>query len=248
MKDRHIEAIIFDLGNTLFYFDADWEDVSTHATEELFRNLINSGMSGINDGFPRAFLNRLKEYYLRRETDNREYTTLNVLKDLLSDWGYPKVEQSFLRSALSDYYAVTQTHWVLEEDVVEVLDELKSRNYRLGIISNAGDDADVQAIVDNAGIQGYFDVILSSAAYGIRKPDPRIFFHVLDRWNIAPSKVAMVGDTLDADILGAKNIGMFSIWITRRVDVPAIQGGKDIIVPNATIDELKTLPELLNTL
>ena len=89
-------------------------------------------------------------------------------------------------------------------------------NCSLGIFSNAGDDKDVQKLIENFGIRSYFDFVLTSAACFYRKPHPRAFEIALAQWNISPEEAAMVGDSLEADIFGGKNLGMKSIWITRR--------------------------------
>jgi FMN phosphatase YigB (HAD superfamily) len=52
--------------------------------------------------------------------------------------------------------------------------------YRLGLISNAGDDADVQTLLDQANLRAYFEIILTSAGQGIRKPNPKIFWTALN--------------------------------------------------------------------
>ena len=56
----------------------------------------------------------------------------------------------------------------------------------------------------------------------------------------------MVGDTLDADILGANKLGIYSIWITRRVDTPT--DGELLAQPQAIIKTLGELPGLLREL
>lgn len=70
----------------------------------------------------------------------------------------------------------------------------------------------------------------------------------LAHWGTLPAHAAMVGDTLGADILGAKNAGIFSIWITRRADNPANQAHLDTIQPDAQIAALDELPGLLQEL
>ena len=102
--------------------------------------------------------------------------------------------------------------------------------------------------MDKAEIRSFFDKILTSAGEGIRKPNPQIFQKLLDYWDLLPTQAAMVGDTLGADILGAKNAGIFSIWITRRADTPANHAHGDTIHPDATIDALNELPGLLDQL
>jgi putative hydrolase of the HAD superfamily len=102
--------------------------------------------------------------------------------------------------------------------------------------------------VDNAGIRGYFDFVLSSAACGIRKPNPSIFEVGLEHWRLVPSEAVMVGDTLGADILGARNAGIYSIWITRRADRPSNRDHAGTILPDDQIETLAELPEKLDSM
>ena len=113
----------------------------------------------------------------------------------------------------------------------------------MGIISNAGDDRDVQQLVENFDIGSFFDIVLTSAACGYRKPHKRIFELALEYFNIRAEEVAMVGDTLSADILGANQMGMYSIWITRRVEKEP--EGELPAQPQAVINSLAELPILL---
>ena len=106
----------------------------------------------------------------------------------------------------------------------------------------------VQTLVDKASLRPYFDLVLSSAACGVRKPSPRIFRIALEHWGVGPSHAVMVGDTLGADILGAHNAGIFSIWVTRRADTPANRVPAETVTPDAVIDNLAQLPALLEKL
>ena len=58
----------------------------------------------------------------------------------------------------------------------------------------------------------------------------------------------MVGDKLGADILGARNAGIYSIWMTRRADIPANRDHEDTIKPDVSINSLQELPALLSSL
>jgi HAD superfamily hydrolase (TIGR01662 family) len=242
---RPFEAILFDLGNTLIYFDAYWPSVLSEAIVALFNSLQASGLDLEREAFLIDFRLRLESYYQERETEFIEYTTHTVLRDLLSQTGYAAVPESVLRAALEAMYAVTQAYWKVVDDAHATLQTLRSWGYRLGMISNAADDRDVQVLVDQAMLRPYFDFILTSAAEGIRKPNPRIFWTALRRWGLPPKQAAMVGDMLGADILGAKNAGMFSVWVTRHANSAANRAHEDTIVPDATISALKELPPLL---
>ena len=242
------EAILFDLGSTLIYFDANWREILPASDAALMLGLKNAGLELDEAPFLASFRSQLDAYFTERDTEFIEYTTAYILRRVLADFGFPDVPDAVVRAALVDMYAVTQTYWKPEPDAHATLDTLRRKGYLLGLISNASDDADVQALVDNAGLRPYFELILTSAGEGIRKPNPQIFWTALETFDILPSRAAMVGDTLGADILGAQNAGLFSIWLTRRADTPANLAHADTIRPDATIHSLSELPGLLNRL
>ena len=242
------ESILFDLGSTLIYFDGDWPQVFAQADRHLMEHLVAAGLDLAGEDFIQEFRTRLTAYYEQRESEFIEHTTEYVLRTLLDELGHPDLPEEIIRPALEDMYAVSQSHWRPEDDALLTLETLRQRGYKMGIISNAGNDGDVQTLVDNAGIRNYLDFVLSSAACGIRKPNPRIFELALTHWGIGPEKAAMVGDTLGADILGARNAGIFSIWITRRADSPGNRDHADPIHPDAAIAALGELPDLLDSL
>jgi HAD superfamily hydrolase (TIGR01549 family) len=241
-------AIIFDLGRTLIYFDGHWKQVEDQADQALADELEELGFEIEKNDFLSRFRDRVEQYYQAREEDYLEHTTQVVLKDILAECGYPNVSQQVLRDALAAFYNVSQNHWKTEHDAHATLDILRARGFRMGMISNAADDADVQALVDQAQLRPYFDKILTSACVGLRKPDERIFNKLLDHWRLPASRVVMVGDMLNADILGARNAGIFSVWIKRRVNPETSRRDLQYIQPDAVIDTLSELPNLLNEL
>lgn len=243
---RAIEAVLFDLGGTLIHFEGAWPDLIQTANQELLKNLQEQGLLLDADYFLREFRRRLEEYYVQRESEFIEYTTAQTLRTLLIEMGHNAVTPEMLRPALKRLYAVSQAQWKAEEDCVSTLETLRAAGLRLGVVSNASDDDDVQTLVDNADIRNYFDFVLSSAACGVRKPNPRIFQIALQRWTLPAERAAMVGDTLGADILGAQNTGIYSIWITRRAGTPDNRDHEGTIQPDATIATLAELPATLS--
>jgi len=241
-----IRAIMFDLGNTLMHAVAPdmWPEVIHHGNQALMNYLCNLHILTDCDNFTVEFNQRLHKYYAERDKQMIETSTFLVLKELLTEKGYTKVSDGIIRESLDAHYAVTQKNWQLEKDTVSCLESLQQSRYKMGLISNAGDDRDVQQLVRKFGIAPYFDIVLTSAACGYRKPHQRIFETALDYLNIPPEEIAMVGDTLDADILGANRMGMYSIWITRRVDIPT--DGDLPVQPRARINSLGELPPLLH--
>lgn len=237
--------VLFDLGSTLIYSDGSWPEVIKKAMRAVYDQLVIKGLSLDRDKFIETFHQRLNDYYIERDTEFIEYTTSYILSTLLETWGYSDLPVDMIQQAVDSLYAVTQQHWRTETETHNTLQTLREQGYRLAIISNAGDDNDVQSLVNNANIRPYFEIILSSANLGIRKPNPRIFEIALEKLHAAPNQAVMVGDTLGADILGAQNAGIFDIWITRRADTPANRAHADTITPSAQIESLAELPGLL---
>jgi 2-haloalkanoic acid dehalogenase type II len=243
-----VNAVLFDLGSTLMYFDGDWEHLHPQRDAALMDRLHAASIYPPQEAFLAQFNAMLRSYYTERDTEFIEQTTAYLLRLALEEWDYIDVPDEAIRDTLAGMYAITQAHWKAEEDAQSTLDSLKARGYRLGLISNAGDDADVQTLIDQSNLRGYFDFILTSAALGIRKPNPRIFQTALDHWGIPASQAAMVGDSLGADILGARNAGIYGIWITRRADTPANRSHEDTILPDVVITTLAELIPLLDGL
>ncbi len=104
--------------------------------------------------------------------------------------------------------------WRLYADVVPTLEELKKRNCTLGIVSNW--DSRLFSICEGMGINHYFDFILASAVVGWAKPNPKIFEEALLRARAKPENAVHIGDSLENDVLGAKNAGVDSFLILRN--------------------------------
>jgi putative hydrolase of the HAD superfamily len=246
MSRNFLRAVLFDLGGTLMYERASWEAITAHADEALTNYLRAEGLELNLSTFPREFRSRLSKYFTQRESDLLETTYSFVLRDVLSDKGYGDISEKTLRNALDRLFAITQENWVLEEDALPTLQKLEQDGYRLGLISNAGDDQDVQQLASRFGIAQYFDFILTSAACSYRKPHRRIFELALSNWYFLPSEAVMVGDNLDADIRGAKSVGLFAVWITRRAGKRTDE--QLSIQPDASLSSLSELPALLDRL
>jgi len=239
MNASPIQHILFDLGGTLMHSCGDWAPVYARADQLLTDKLHEYDIELDNH----IFRARLHQYYAQREKDLQETTYHFVLRQLLKELGYAEVAESVLRSALDAMYSVTQTNWKLEEDARSVIRDLKSKNYQLGIFSNAGDDKDVQELIESFGIRPEFDFVLTSAACYYRKPHPRAFEIALAQWSIEPEEAAMIGDSLTADIFGAGQLNMHTFWITRRAEFPTDEEKR--IKPDFS---LPSLNELLPTL
>ncbi|HEY5729574.1 MAG TPA: HAD family hydrolase [Anaerolineales bacterium] len=246
MPRNFIRAILFDFGGTLMHGRRDWTPIIAKADDALTDFIRSQGMDVNLNTFPIEFRRRLDEYFKQREKDLLETTYTFVLREMLREKGYDNVSADILRNALDTLFSVTQSNWALEEDAIATLQKLKVKGYNLGIISNAGDDTDVQQLARGFGITEYFDFILTSAACSYRKPHPRIFELALSNWYCHPNEAVMVGDNLDADIRGAQEAGIYGIWISRRAD-PDMEK-QEQVQPDASLSSLSELSSTLDHL
>ena len=246
MARNILRAVLFDLGGTLMYERATWQAINARADEALTNYLRAQGLELNLSTFPGEFRKRLRKYFQQREKDLLETTYSFVLRDVLKDKGYGNIPETTLRNALDHLFAITQTNWTLEEDTLPTLQKLEEDGYRMGLISNAGDDQDVQQLARQFGIARYFDFILTSAACSYRKPHRRIFELALSNWYFLPSEAVMVGDNLDADIRGAQSVGLFAVWLSRRAGEPTED--QLAIQPDASLSALSELPAFLDRL
>ena len=241
-KNCAFDALLFDLGGTLIYFEGDKEEVIHQANRALARAVQDLGYDISAYVLINAYETRLQAYFGHRDEDLIEYTTRRLLEELLADHGYVNVPEDDVRKALQAMYAVFEANWYVEEDALPVLKMLKEYGCKLGLVSNAADDDDVQRQVDNAGLRPYLDTVLTSAIVGMRKPHPKMFEEAMQTLGVTdPSRILMVGDRLNADIAGAKKLGMQAVWITRRVNNPELKSAGSVWTPDGEVTSLVEL-------
>ncbi len=238
-----IKYIFFDLGSTLIYSKDPWGPFFQAANLMLAEVLHRAGISSSGNTIQEEFGNFLETFYAGYSpSDTNERTMFSVLRAMLEEKGYRAIPDSVVRNALEKLYSIVNRNWYPEEDALPTLAQLRESGHRLGLISNTADDAHVQRLVDGFGFRSLLDYVVTSSAFGIRKPDRRIFQAALDHFGARSEQAAMVGDLPEADILGANEMGMFSIWITRRAG-----GLKPAIIPRATVGALAEIPPLLQS-
>ncbi|AGC75682.1 HAD-superfamily hydrolase [Nonlabens dokdonensis DSW-6] len=108
----------------------------------------------------------------------------------------------------------------LFEGCIEMLDSLQDK-FKLHLITN-GFNGVQQDKVKNSGLDKYFDVVLTAETAGVKKPDSKIFYQALELAGASKEESLMIGDSYEADIKGAQNVGIATIWfhITDQ-DIPS---------------------------
>lgn len=126
--------------------------------------------------------------------------------------------------------------WGLFPDVEETLKGLRSRGYRLGIISNW--DSRLFRICDSLGLTSMVEFIVASAPEGVEKPDPRLFQIALARAGTTAEGAVHVGDDYLADVVGARRAGLQPFLLDRDKGAP----------PPKAVTTISSLTELLDIL
>jgi FMN phosphatase YigB (HAD superfamily) len=102
---------------------------------------------------------------------------------------------------------------VLFPDVLETLTWLRDRGFRLASITNRGYSGPrFHEELEELGLTELFEHIAVSCDVGYMKPHPRLFHYALEQMGVAAEDSVMVGDSLRADVEGAKTLGMITIW------------------------------------
>jgi putative hydrolase of the HAD superfamily len=107
-----------------------------------------------------------------------------------------------------------KTVWrVVNPDAAGIGSAMKSRGYRVGVISNS--DGSVAAVLDECGFGGQFETIIDSAVVGVAKPDPEIFRIATEAMGVDAGETAYVGDIPSVDVTGARASGILPILYDR---------------------------------
>ena len=148
------------------------------------------------------------------------------------------------------YFGLSKTPWHSEDetpfpDAAPVLEALKRRGFRLGVIANQAPGS--RERLAKWDLLQYFDVIVASAEAGVDKPDPAIFRMALEQAACRPENAIMVGDRLDNDIRPAKALGMTTVRMKKGLAIymkPACEAE----VPDYTVDSLSEMQSILCTI
>lgn len=241
-----LSVILFDLGFTLINFEGDFHQAMKESYLAMADSLIASGCQIDRQTFADKFFEVISQYYRNRAVDLIERPVEENLLKTLHHFSVDHLDNSLLQKAVEAMYIYTENWWKLESDTHETLSTLQKMGYRLGIISNASNTPDLNRLIDNHNLRQYFEVVVISAEEGIRKPDPRIFTKTLKKLGAKPECAIMVGDTLPADVLGAQNSGIKSVWITRRANRPENNDVLESIQPDYAIPDLSSLVSLID--
>jgi FMN hydrolase / 5-amino-6-(5-phospho-D-ribitylamino)uracil phosphatase len=140
--------------------------------------------------------------------------------------------------AAADHFRARLTETPPYADALQTIEELHTRGYALGLLSNADEDF-LQAALVKGRLR--FSVIQSSESLRAYKPHPAVFGALCNRFGLEPPEVLYVGDSPIADVTGAHRAGLRTAWI-RRTETPYPERAPQ---PDLSLDSLLGLLEAL---
>lgn len=154
-----------------------------------------------------------------------------------------------------DFLERTTRKTGLIDGTMELLEYLKPK-YRMHILSNGFTEVQHKKI-GNSGLRPYFDTVILSEEAGVNKPHPGMFTHALERAGARREQTVMIGDSWEADIVGAYRSGIDQIWLNPTGEVPTgavlmgktnaeeVSPGEAFVIPTYTVGSLKEIKEIL---
>ncbi|WP_296384707.1 YjjG family noncanonical pyrimidine nucleotidase [Winogradskyella sp.] len=200
---NNIKHVFFDLDHTLWDFDKN----SGFTFYKIFKlNNIDTRLKDFLEVYEPINLKYWKMYREERVTKSAlRYGRLKEAFDAINI----DVEDDMINHLSEAYIEHLTTFNHLFDGTFEILDYLQDK-YELHIITNGFEEAQERKMTTSK-IRSYFKTITNSEMVGVKKPNPRIFNFALDIANANAEESIMIGDSLEADVEGADNIGMDTI-------------------------------------
>jgi putative hydrolase of the HAD superfamily len=226
-----LRAVFLDVGETLMRPDPTWEHVYLRALDKFgveveldalqvaLRRVYQGGGYGFDGTFEPT-----PEHSHRRLVEMDRYAFDELELEPLPDEFFVHLAELFRDPAT----------WQVFPDVLPALEALKARGLIVGAVSNWA--WQLPELLDGLGLGRYLDFVAASARVGFDKPHPGIFTWALEQAGVPADTVLHVGDHLDADVAGARALGIDAVLVDRRgryqpppEDVPVISSFDELV-------------------
>ncbi len=247
MTHLPIRAVLFDMGGTLEDVSYD-DDLRLRAACEFRELLLREGLdTGLDvSGLLCLIQSKMNKYQTWREASEMEAPPETLWTDyIFADTCIPRDRVALLAEELSFFYENHFYRRRLRDQVPSVLEALRERGLRLGVISNTIGRHTMPRNLTAYGIAHFFYPVVTSACVGWRKPNVRIFQEATRALGLPPDACAYVGDTISRDVAGARRAGLglaiqIKSFLTSRSD-----RASDTLAPDALVQNLTQVIDLV---
>jgi len=244
-----IRAVLFDLGQTLLEYPGN--------THEFWRGFLAERLTDMQPLFrdisaevgddADAFIERAMDVMWPERKVNmsgRSWRFRERLEALMESYGRARCDDSECERLTEEFYRPIGEATRRYPETLEVLTALRAREIRLAIISNAPWDVPgrlLRADMRKWEIERFFDAFVMSGDVPWRKPNPEFMWAAARELEVGPEECLVVGDSLKADIAGARAAGIRSVWVNREGGTAPADGPR----PDWTITTLAEVQGVL---
>ena len=188
-----IKAIIFDIDNTLI----DFISMKKAASAAAAKAMITAGLKD----YPKDLADTLFSFYLGHGIESDDAFEEYLLQE------YNAVNYRILAAAVNAYLKEKYLHLKPYPGVVDTLRALKEQGFKLGVVSD-GLRLKAWMRLNGAGLDSYFDAVVTYDDTGKRKPAKEPFLLICDQLEVKPEECLMLGDWPERDVQGGRLAGM----------------------------------------
>lgn len=201
---KNIQHIFFDLDHTLWDFDKN----SGLTFEKIFEiHEVDVSLEKFLNVYEPINFKYWKLY--REEKVTKQELRYGRLKDTFNEIDISLSDQ-LIDNLSEDYIVYLSSFNYVFDSTYDVLDYLNAK-YELHIITNGFEEAQEKKM-KASNLRKYFNTVTNSEMVGVKKPNPKIFNFAMDLANAKPEHSVMIGDSLEADIKGAIDVGMQALY------------------------------------
>ncbi len=205
-----LAAVVFDLDDTLHDDTLSFNSAAQHVATTCFSDHELGARAAA------AYVRELERFWqaLSEASVSRSVVGMRERVWTVALASIPDAPQIGAECA-KVYDAYRREHFVLWDGVRELLLTLRGFGSRVGLLTNGFRETHREKIA-LLGLEDLLDAVIISDEVGMVKPNPAIFQLMSERLGVPASQTTMVGDRYDKDILGAKSVGMKTIWLNIR--------------------------------
>ena len=210
-----IKAVIFDIDNTL----TDFMKMKLAAVDAAVEGMMDAGLPGMKAELVKEVMD---VYWKEGIEDQRIFD--KILKAKLG-----RIDFKILAGGILAYRRSKNGTMTLYPRVNQTLLELIKLGIKRTVISDAP-KMEVWLRIVSLGLHHYFDDIITSEDFGVKKPDPKPYRKALEVLGTKAEETLMVGDWPDRDIKGAKGVGMKTAWAKYGDTFGTKESGADFVL------------------
>ncbi len=222
--------LFFDLDHTLWDFDANAKEALT----ELYALFdLDTIITASFDDFYRKYLYHneiLWDRYHKGLITSEELKWKRMWRTLLD---FKIGNEPLAKDLSAKFLEILPTKKILFPYTIEILNYLAAKKYVLHLITN-GFEKTQWSKLNNSGLENYFTHVITSETSNSLKPQKEIFEYAMNKANASLHESIMIGDNIEADIQGAMNAGMDSVFVNHI-------NATTLLKPTYTVYELKEL-------